>query len=155
MWHQYGAIATLIYNTSYHSALRCEPSRVFHGRIPYNVLDLKFGIRKAQQTTPTTPPGEDILHKKQQIKETVSKNLMQSYIRYEQYYDKKANAHPLHVNEYCYALHPKANTQGTKSRLENPPGQDHTLSSKSCRTTTTTSYANSRQSSHKSFTGSV
>ena len=114
MWHQYVAIATLNYNTSYHSALGCEPSRVFHGRIPYNVLDLKFGIRNAQQTKPTTTPGEDILHKTQRIKETVSKNLMQSYIRYKQYYDKKANAHPLHVNEYCYALHPKANTQGTK-----------------------------------------
>ena len=114
MWHQYVAIATLNYNTSYHSSLGCEPSRVFHGRIPYNVLDLKFGIRNAQQTKPTTTHGEDILHKTQQIKETVNKNLMQSYIRYKQYYDKKANAHPLHVNEYCYALHPKANTQGTK-----------------------------------------
>ena len=114
MWHQNVAIATLNCNTSYHSALGCEPSRVFHGRIPYNVLDLKFGIRNAQQTTPTTVPGEDILHKTQQITETVSKNLMQSYIRYKQYYDKKASAHPLHVNEYCYALHPEANTQGTK-----------------------------------------
>ena len=62
MWHQYVAIATFNYNTSYHSALGCEPSRVFHGRIPYNVLDLKFGIRNAQQTTPPTAPGEDILH---------------------------------------------------------------------------------------------
>ena len=78
------------------------------------MLDLKFGIRNAQQRTPTTVPGEDKLHKTQQIKETVSKNLMQSCIRYKQYYDKKANAHPLHVNEYCYALHPNANTQGTK-----------------------------------------
>ena len=48
MLHQYVAIATLNYNTSYHSAFGCEPSRVFHGRIPYNVLDLKFGICKAQ-----------------------------------------------------------------------------------------------------------
>ena len=114
MWHQYVAIATLNYNTSYHSALGCEPSRVFHGRIPYNVLDLKFGIRNQRPTTTTTNMGEDILHKTQQIKEAVNKNLMQSYVRYKQYYDKKANAHPLNVNEYCYALHPKANTQGTK-----------------------------------------
>ena len=114
MWHQYLAIATLNYNTSYHSALGCEPSRVFHGRIPYNVLDLKFGIRSERKSTATTNLGEDILHKSQQIKETVSKNLMQSYIRYKQYYDKKANAHPLHVNEYCYALHPRAKTQSIK-----------------------------------------
>ena len=45
MWHHYNPIATLNYNTSYHSALGCDPSRVFHRRIPYNVLDLKFGIR--------------------------------------------------------------------------------------------------------------
>ena len=73
MWHQYVAIATLNYNTSYHSALGCEPSRVFHGRIPYNVLDLKFGIRNQRPTTTTTNMGEDILHKTQQIKEAVNK----------------------------------------------------------------------------------
>ena len=101
MWHQYVAIATLIYNTSYHSSLGCEPSRVFHGRIPYNVLDLNFGIRNQRPTTTTTIMGEDILHKTQQIKEAVNKNLMQSYVRYKQYYDKKANAHHLNVNEYC------------------------------------------------------
>ena len=97
MWHQCVAIATLHYNTSYHSALGCKPSRVFHGKIPYNVLDLKFGIRNAQQTTPTTAPGEDILHRTQQIKKTVSKNLMQSYIRYK-VMRQKTNAHPLNVN---------------------------------------------------------
>ena len=121
MWHQYVAIATLNYNTSYHSALGCEPSRVFHARIPYNVLDLKFGIRNQRPTTTTTNMGEDILHKTQQIKEAVNKNLMQSYVRYKQYYDKKANAHPLNVNEYCYALHPKANTQGTKLPFKEYP----------------------------------
>ena len=29
------------YNTTYHETLGCEPSTVFHGRTPYNVLDLK------------------------------------------------------------------------------------------------------------------
>ena len=94
MWHQYVAIATLNYNTSYLSALGCEPSRVFHGRIPYNVLDLKFGIRNERQPTATTNLEEDILHKTQEIKETVIKNLMQSYIRYKQYYDKKSKCSP-------------------------------------------------------------
>ena len=112
--HQYVAIATLSYNTSYHSALGWEPSRGFHGRIPYNVLDLKFGIRSGRHSTPTTNPGEDILHKTHQIKETVKKidailHAIQTVLR-----QKKANAHPLHVNEYCYALHPRANTQSTK-----------------------------------------
>ena len=45
LWHQYVSIAVLIYNTSYHASIGCEPSRVFHGRIPYNILDSKMGIR--------------------------------------------------------------------------------------------------------------
>ena len=44
-WHKYLSIAVLHYNTSYHKSFGCEPSRVFHGRIPYNILDLKLGIR--------------------------------------------------------------------------------------------------------------
>ena len=94
MWHQYVSIATPHYNTSYHSALGCETSRVFHVRIPYNV-DLKFGIPSGRHPTPTTNPGEDILRKMQQINGTVSKILMQSYIRYKQYYYKKSKcSHP-------------------------------------------------------------
>ena len=42
LWHKYISIAVLNYNTSYHSSIGCEPSRVFHGRIPYNILDLKW-----------------------------------------------------------------------------------------------------------------
>ena len=42
LWHKYVNIAVLNYNTSYHTSIGCEPSRVFHGRIPYNILDLKF-----------------------------------------------------------------------------------------------------------------
>ena len=34
LWHKYINIAVLNYNTSYHTSIGCEPSRVFHGRIP-------------------------------------------------------------------------------------------------------------------------
>ena len=44
LWHKYVSIAVLNYNTSYHTSIGCEPSRVFHGRIPHNILDLKMGI---------------------------------------------------------------------------------------------------------------
>ena len=39
MWHKYVQIAVMNYNTTYDETLGCEPSTVFHGRIPYNVLD--------------------------------------------------------------------------------------------------------------------
>ena len=32
------------YNTRYHESLGCESSTVFHGRIPYNILDIKLGL---------------------------------------------------------------------------------------------------------------
>ena len=54
LWHKYINIAVLNYNTSYHASIGCEPSRVFHGRFPYNVLDLKLGIRPHQQPIPTS-----------------------------------------------------------------------------------------------------
>ena len=38
-WHKYLPIGILNYNTTYHSSINCEPSRVFHGRVPHNILD--------------------------------------------------------------------------------------------------------------------
>ena len=40
LWHKYINIAVLNYNTSYHTSIGCDPSRSFHGRSPYIVLDL-------------------------------------------------------------------------------------------------------------------
>ena len=45
LWNKYINIAVLNYNTSYHTNIGREPRRVSHGRIPYNVLNLKLGIR--------------------------------------------------------------------------------------------------------------
>ena len=53
LWHKYVSIAVLNYNTSFHTSIGCEPSRDFHGCIPYNILDLKMGIRPKQAPIPT------------------------------------------------------------------------------------------------------
>ena len=42
------------------------------------------------------------------------KNIMQSYLKYKAYYDRKAKAAPLETTDYCYILNPKADTQSTK-----------------------------------------
>ena len=52
LWHNYISIAVLNYNTSDHSSIGCEPSRVFHGRIPYNILDLKMGNSPQKASSP-------------------------------------------------------------------------------------------------------
>ena len=114
LWHKYINIAVLNYNTSYHTSIGCEPSRVFHGRIPYNILDLKLGIRPQQQPIPTPQIAQDILDQTEMIHQDVRKNTMQAYIKYKAYYDKKANASKLKEADYVYILQPKADHQGSK-----------------------------------------
>ena len=40
-WHKFFSIAVRNYNTFYHASIGCEPNRVFHGRIFYNIIDLE------------------------------------------------------------------------------------------------------------------
>ena len=82
LWHKYINIAVLNYNTSYHTSIGCEPSRVFHGRIPYNVLGLKLGIRTQQQPILTSQIAQDVLEQTEMIHRDVRKNTMQAYIKY-------------------------------------------------------------------------
>ena len=114
LWHKYINIAVLNYNTSYHTSIGCETSRVFHGRIPYNILDLKLGIRPQQQPIPTSQFVQDILEQTEMIHQNVRKNAMQAYIKYKAYYDKKANASKLKEADYVYILQPKADHRGSK-----------------------------------------
>ena len=92
LWHKYINIAVLNYNTSYHTSFGCEPSRVFHGRIPYNVLDLKQGICPQQQPIPTSQIAQEVLEQTEMIHQDVRKNIKQAYIKCKAYYDKKTNA---------------------------------------------------------------
>ena len=112
--HKYINIAVLNYNTSYHTSIGCEPSRVFHGRIPYNVLDLKLGIRPQQQPIPSSQIAQEALEQTEMIHQDVRKNTMQVYIKYKAYYDEKANASKPKEADYVYILQPKADHQGSK-----------------------------------------
>ena len=114
MWHQLLPMAVLNYDTSYHSSLGCEPIKVFHGRVPYNVLVLKYVLKRSPEAPTNNEIAEGVL---QQTKENVyqaKQSLMRSYVRHKHYYDKKASANPLVANDNCYALHPKAHSQTTK-----------------------------------------
>ena len=81
-WHKYLPIAILNYNTTYHSSIDCEPSRVFHGRIPHNNLDHKLGLRFHPNITPTTDFAEELLRRTKILYDKTKKNVMQSYIKY-------------------------------------------------------------------------
>ena len=114
LWHKYVSIAVLNYNTSFHASIVCEPSRVFHGRIPYNIFDLKMGIRPHKMPSPDSQIAQDVLEQTETIFQDVRKNAMQAYIKYKAYYDRKANASKLKQTDYVCILQPKADHQGSK-----------------------------------------
>ena len=78
LWHKYINIAVLNYNTSCHTSVGCEPSRVFHGRIPNNVLDIKLGIRLQQQPFPASQIAQDVLEHTELLYQDARKNTMQA-----------------------------------------------------------------------------
>ena len=81
LWHKYVSIAVLDYNTSSHASIGCEPSRVFRGRIHYNILDLKLGIRSEQTLIPTSQNAQDVLDQTRMIYQHVRRNAVQAYIK--------------------------------------------------------------------------
>ena len=81
-WQKNLSIAILNYYTTYHSSIHCEPSRVFHGRVPYNILDHKLGLRLNSNIAPTTDFAEELLRSTKFPYDKTGKNVMQSYIEY-------------------------------------------------------------------------
>ena len=79
-WHKFLTIAILNYNTTYHSSINCGPSRVFHGRVPHNILDHKLGSRFNPNIAPTTDFSEELRHRTIILYDKTKKNVMQSYI---------------------------------------------------------------------------
>ena len=113
-WHKYLPFAVLNHSTSYHASIGCEPTRVFHGRVPYNILDHKLGNNPNDQMTPTNEFAEEVQNRTKLLIDKTKQNIMQSYIEYKEYYDRKAKAAPLREGDYCFVLQPKADHQGSK-----------------------------------------
>ena len=114
MWHKYVQIAVMNNKTSYHESLGCEPRTVFHGRIPYNNLDIKLGLKPEWKKNNNEELTVELQKQIAEIHQAAKENLKQSYLKYKQYYDKKATATHLKVNDYCYVLNPKADNQSMK-----------------------------------------
>ena len=115
-WHKYSPIAILNCNRTYHSSIDCEPSRVFHGPTPHNILDHKLGLRLNPNIAPTTNSAE-LLRRTKILYDRTKKTVMQSYIKYKRYYDKKSKASPLNEKDYCFLRQAKADHQGSKIPL--------------------------------------
>ena len=110
-WFEYVQLATFIHNTSYHSAIGCIPTVLFHGREPIKPLDLRFNNSLIARFSPNSEyviALQDAMNKK--FSETKLK-LTETYNKYRAYYDCKAEAKPLALFSYCLLLNPKLMTQ--------------------------------------------
>ena len=79
-WHKYLPLAVLNYNTTYHTSIGCEPTRVFHSRIPHKIIDHKLGPN--EKLLPTTDFAEELQRKMQVLIDQTKRNVMQSYLKY-------------------------------------------------------------------------
>ena len=77
-------------------------------------MDLKLGIRPQQQPIPTSQIAQEVLEQTEMIHQDVRKNIIQAYIKYKAFSDKKANASKPKEKDYVYILQPKADHQGSK-----------------------------------------
>ena len=113
--HKYLPLPFLNHNTSYHASFGCEPTRVYHGRISYNILDHKLGNNPNEHINPTTEFAEQAVHNWTNLLiDKTKQNITQSYIKYKEDYNRKAKAVPLKESDYCFVLQPKADHRGSK-----------------------------------------
>ena len=75
LWRKNVSCAVLNYHTSYHTNNGCEPSRVFHGPIPYNILDIKLEVCPLQAPNPTSQISQDVLGQTEIIYPDVRENV--------------------------------------------------------------------------------
>ena len=104
-------------NTTYHDSLKFSPTEVFHGRIHYNPLDLQFrNVNKPAETK--CKDLNEILDKMNYIFREISDNIISAYHKYKMYYDGKARAQPLKVNDFVSLLDPKYDSQRSKEEFK-------------------------------------
>ena len=113
LWHKQVNIGVLNYNTSNPTSIGCEASRVFCGRVPYNVRDLKMGINPQKQSTPNLYIAQNLLDQIDMILQNVRRDAMPAYIKYKAYYDKKSTS-KLRDRNYVSVFDFEAGHQGSE-----------------------------------------
>ena len=91
--------------------MRCPPSLIFHGRIPFNPIDLRFNNKTLPRFESRFDCIIDLQCKMSTLFGETKESLVLSFNQYQDYYDKKAKAFPLKVHEYCMLLNPQISNQ--------------------------------------------
>ena len=114
-WDRYINHAILAHNTTYHQILKSTPTENFHGRIPCEVLDLKFS--NPMQRNRTKIQLQTLIDEVTQKYKDTTANIFEAFHKYKNYYDKKASAQPLEIGEYRILVNPKYHTQSDKTQF--------------------------------------
>ena len=111
---KYVSLGVLNYNTTYQLCIGCEPSRVFHVCITYNILDSKIDIFPQRTPSADSQTAQDVPKQTEMIFQEIRKNAMQAYIKYKAYYDKKSQC--LKTQTSRLRLHPTAKSRSPRKQ---------------------------------------
>ena len=81
-------------------------------------MDYKLENNSNKNFLPTTEFAEEVQQNTQNLTNQAKKNITQSYLRYRNYYDRKAEAALLKEKNYCFILQPKDDSQASKIPFE-------------------------------------
>ena len=106
----------MAHNTTYHQTLKCTPSEVFHGRIPFNGLDLIFSKPLSETAeTDLTKLVDQVNDKYKQVNDSI----LQAYHNYKKYYDRNDQVLLLKVTDFTFLLNPIITTQSNEISFNN------------------------------------
>ena len=111
-WDGYVNLAVMAHNTTYHQTLKCSPTEIFNGRVPYNALDLKFSnsVSSPRNATDT----QSLVDNENAKFEEMYTSIIRTFHKCKAYYDRKARASSMKVSDFAFLLNPKINTQSEK-----------------------------------------
>ena len=75
---------------------------------------LKLRYNPNPRYQPQSGVAEEVQRRSALLHDQTKRNIMQSYLKYTAYYDRKAKAAPLTTEDYCFILNAKIDTQATK-----------------------------------------
>ena len=116
-WDRNVDIAIMAHITTYQTSLKCSPTEIFLGRTPYNALGQKYSNPQKRVDIKVGDVNK-ILDNMNEIYRDNPDNIVAAYHKYKAFYDRKAKAQPLEVNDLNFLLDPKYDSQGRKEEFK-------------------------------------
>ena len=107
----------MAHNTTYQASLKCSPTKIILERTPYNALNLNYSDPERRVDTKFGDVNK-ILDRMNEIYRDNTDNIVAAYHKYKSYYDRKAKAQPLKVNDLDFLLDPKYDSQACKEEFK-------------------------------------